>query len=181
MNVFVLCTGRCGSVTFVEACKHIQNYSSAHEGLTHAVGYSRFAYPANHIEADNRLSWLLGRLDEQYGDAAYYVHLRRDLLDTARSFQKRYDAGIMHAYRTQILMRAEKNSSTVDSLDFCVDYCRTVDSNIELFLKNKTNKMNFYLENAGSDFRRFWDWIGAQGDFEKSMAEWDVKHNVSKV
>lgn len=179
MNIFVLCTGRCGSVTFVEACKHIKNYSSAHESLTHEVGYSRFAYPSNHIEADNRLSWLLGRLDAHFGDDAYYVHLRRDLLDTARSFQKRYDAGIMHAYRTQILMRAPKKNPDTDSLDFCVDYCRTVDSNIELFLKNKTNKMNFHLENAGSDFKTFWDWIGAQGDYQKASAEWSVRHNPS--
>ena len=30
-NVFVLCTGRCGSTTFTQACQHIQNYTASHE------------------------------------------------------------------------------------------------------------------------------------------------------
>ena len=31
MNVFVLCTGRSGSVTFYNVCKHIKNYTTSHE------------------------------------------------------------------------------------------------------------------------------------------------------
>ncbi len=86
MNVFVLCTGRCGSSTFIEACHHIANYTSAHESRSSLLGAERLAYPAQHIEADNRLSWLLGRLDAAYGDSAFYVHLQRNHPDTAASF-----------------------------------------------------------------------------------------------
>lgn len=178
-NVFVLCTGRCGSVTFVEACRHITNYSSAHESLSHAVGAARFAYPSVHIEADNRLSWLLGRLDKAYGDNAFYVHLTRDTMATARSFLKRYDSGIMHAYKSSILMGAAKKSADVDPLDFCVDYCETVNANIESFLRNKTHTMNFALERAGSDFVEFWERVGAQGDIDSALAQWQTKHNAS--
>lgn len=178
-NVFVLCTGRSGSVTFIEACRHITNYTAAHESLSHAVGAARFAYPPNHIEADNRLSWLLGRLDAVYGDDAFYVHLTRDTMSTARSFLKRYDSGIMHAYKSSILMGAAKKSAEVDPLDFCVDYCNTVNANIELFLQNKTRKMNFALERASSDFAEFWQRIGAQGDMDNAMAQWQTKHNAS--
>lgn len=78
MNVFVLSTGRCGSTTFVKACEHITNFSAAHESRTGLLGAARLDYAGNHIEADNRLSWLLGRLDRTYGNAAFYVHLRRD-------------------------------------------------------------------------------------------------------
>ena len=64
MNVFVLNTGRCGSVTFIEACRHIHHYSAAHESRATYIGEQRLAYAANHIEADNRLCWFLGRLDK---------------------------------------------------------------------------------------------------------------------
>lgn len=178
-NVFVLCTGRCGSVTFIEACRHINNYSAAHESLSHAVGAARFAYPARHIEADNRLSWVLGRLDREYGNDAFYVHLTRDTMATARSFLKRYDSGIMHAYKGSILMGALKKSKEIDPLDFCVDYCETVNSNIEAFLKDKSNKMKFRLECAPSDFSEFWDRVGAQGNINSALETWQIRHNAS--
>ena len=78
MNVFVLTTGRSGSVTFAEACRHITNYTAGHETRVGLVGDDRLAYPGDHIEVDDRLAWLLGRLEDAYGDAAFYVHLRRD-------------------------------------------------------------------------------------------------------
>lgn len=177
-NIFILCTGRCGSVTFIEAAKHISNYSAGHETRTALTGHARFAYPVGHIEADNRLSWLLGRLDARYGDEAVYVHLQRDILDTAQSFLKRNDRGIMRAYRADILMGANKRNDAQD-LAFCIDYCLTVDANIRLFLKDKTRKMNFALESASADWMRFWDLIEAEGDLDKALACWNVKHNAS--
>lgn len=179
-NVFVLCTGRCGSATFIKAAQHISNFSAGHETRTHYVGNARFAYPATHIEADNRLSWLLGRLDAHYGNEAYYVHLKRDLLSTARSFLKRHDRGILYAYRNDILMGASKNiKDNVDLLPYCVDYCETVTANIDAFLASKIHRLTFHLETAESDWGRFWEWIGAKGDFSLAMREWSVKHNAS--
>jgi hypothetical protein len=88
MNLFVLWTRRCGSVTFDKACGHITNYSSGHEMRTGMIGKERLLYTQNHIEADNRLSWFLGKLDKSYGNDAFYVHLRRNDLGTAQSFTK---------------------------------------------------------------------------------------------
>ena len=85
MNIFVLNTGRCGSTTFIKACQHIQNFTASHESRSVFTGNQRLAYPRNHIEADNRLSWFLGKLDQEYGDNAVYVHLLRDRAATARS------------------------------------------------------------------------------------------------
>jgi hypothetical protein len=84
-NVFVLCTGRCGSLAFARACAHMTNYSCGHESRCSLLGAERLSYPSRHIEVDNRLAWLLGRLDETYGKDAFYVHLRRDRDATARS------------------------------------------------------------------------------------------------
>ncbi len=125
MNVFVLCTGRCGSVTFIESCKHITNYTAGHETRCNWTGDKRFAFPPHHIEADNRLSWLLGRLDAAYGDNAFYVHLTRDREAVARSYARRYPRGIIGAYHTEILMGAATQNRETDLVQVAADYCDT--------------------------------------------------------
>lgn len=181
MNIFVLCTGRCGSVSFIEAAKHLSNYSSGHESRSALAGHARFAFPANHIEADNRLSWLLGRLDLAYGKDAFYVHLQRDLLGTARSFLQRWDRGIMKAYRTEILQGAGRKAFATedDRLAYCIDYCDTVTRNIECFLRDKPHQMLFRLENAENDWHTFWTRINGRGDLAASLAEWQIRHNAT--
>ncbi|TNF34848.1 MAG: hypothetical protein EP315_06710, partial [Gammaproteobacteria bacterium] len=111
MNIFILNTGRCGSMSFIQACQHITNYSSAHESRCHLIGDERLNYPARHIEADNRLSWFLGRLDQVYGNSAFYVHLSRAKPATVASFARRGDFGIMQAYREGILLGGTENQS----------------------------------------------------------------------
>jgi hypothetical protein len=91
-------------MTFIRACEHIENFTSGHETRTYFTGQKRLAYPNNHIEADNRLSWFWGHLDETFGDNAFYVHLLRNREDTADSFVKRYDKGIIHTYKKGILI-----------------------------------------------------------------------------
>lgn len=176
MNIFILNTGRCGSTTFIKACQHISNYTSAHESRCSLSGKTRFDYPEIHIEADNRLSWFLGRLDKYYGNKAFYVHLKRNNNDTAKSFAKRYSSGIINAYSKDMLIGLPVNSSP---MSVSLDYCDTVNSNIELFLKDKTKKMDFYLENAKQDFKEFWNLIGAKGDIDAALLEFDSSYNAS--
>lgn len=90
MNVFVLGTGRCGTVTFIQACRHITNYSSGHESRRKMI-VDRVVYPANHIEADSRLAWRLGMLEQVYGRSAFYVHLTRDRRAVQRSYERKYE------------------------------------------------------------------------------------------
>ncbi|MFN3524975.1 MAG: hypothetical protein ACK4YU_02700 [Paracoccus sp. (in: a-proteobacteria)] len=180
-NIFVLCTGRCGSTTFTRASAHMSNYTAGHETRTHLTGAARFAYPLRHIEADNRLSWLLGRLDRSYGQNALYVHLRRDPEEVARSFERRADKGIMLAYRTDILQRAASRNRQTPMIEFCRDYVETVTTNLQDFLADKPHQMNVWLETGKADFAYFWDQIGAEGDMEAALAEWDSRHNASKA
>jgi hypothetical protein len=156
MNVFVLCTVRCGSVTFAKACSHVTNFSSAHESRAKYPGRERISYPPDHIEVDNRLSWFLGRVEERYGASAYYVHLTRDREATALSFNRRWHmrSSIMRAYAEQICMTSPK-----DPLAMCRDYVETVTSNIRAFLRDKPNVMHIELEHATSQFPGFWRWI----------------------
>ncbi len=178
MNVFVLSTGRSGSHTFVAASSHMTSHTAGHETRIGFIGEDRLAYPPDHIEADNRLTWLLGRLQDRFGDDAYYVHLTRDDTETAQSFVARYDRGIMHAYRTGIINRP---SPDIEPLTMALDYVHTVERNIAAFLAGKPHTMVVRLENAKEDFRAFWDWIGATGDLDAALAEWDVRHDATVV
>jgi len=177
MNVFILCTGRCGSTTFIRACEHITNFTAAHESRAGHIGKQRLAYPSNHIEADNRLSWFLGRLENRYGDRAHYVHLTRDPTDVARSYARRWDVGIMRAYHDGVLWQMDPANVRED---VAMDYCQTVLANTDQFLANKSNVMSMQLENAQDQFTEFWQWIGAEGDLQAALAEWDSKTNSSE-
>jgi len=177
MNIFILNTGRCGSTTFIKACEHITNYTAAHESLSTQSGDARFAYPVNHIEADNRLSWFLGRLDEKYADEAFYVHLSRDKQKTIESFSKRADYGIMKAFKEGILLGGDSDLSPHTTAE---DYIDTVEFNIKHFLKDKTKKMSFKLEDASQDFEQFYDKISAEGDLNAALKEFNINYNASK-
>ena len=52
------------------------NFTAGHETRTNRLGAARLDYPDRHIEADNRLSFFLGKLNARWGDDAHYVHLR---------------------------------------------------------------------------------------------------------
>jgi hypothetical protein len=176
VNVFILNAGRSGSKTFARACSHITNYTSAHESRSGLLGDAHFDYPGNHIESDNRLAWLLGRLDRRFGDRAFYVYLTRDTAPVAASWAKRAHTGIMNAYRHAILWHCPKDATP---FEVARDYCDTVDANIRLFLRDKSNCMEFRLEERRRYFPDFWRRIGAEGDLAAALAEFDVKHNAA--
>ena len=179
MNVFVLCTGRCGSMTFSEACKHIKNYTSSHESKNHLFGKERLNYPNNHIEVDNRLSWFLGSMDKKYGNDAYYVHLKRDTLNVAKSYLERWEFGITKSYHNGIILGIDNNSD-YNKLDVCVDMCNTINNNIELFLKDKTKKMTINIETAKDDFVNFCNDINVAVNMDNAISEFNIKYNFSK-
>lgn len=182
-NVFVLCTGRCGSVTFATACGHLTNFTAGHETRSARILDNRFAYPAHHIESDNRLSWQLGGLGQRFdGTDVLYVHLKRERDAVARSYAKRWDssyrASIIRAFGHGIVMRT-KDWPDERRVDVARHYVDTVNSNIEDFLRDRPS-MTMNLESIQQDFPVFLDRIGAQGDLAAAMAEWDVRHNASR-
>lgn len=176
MNVFILNSGRCGSTTWIRACEHIDNYSAGHETRTHLTGTARLQYPEQHIEADNRLSWLLGRLQRAYGDDALYVHLRRDPEAVIESFSRRHHFGILRAYQEGILLGSDP---TLPARELARDYLDTVEANITAFLRHRPRTLCVQLERADSDFPLFWEAIGASGDLDAALAEFKVRHNQS--
>jgi hypothetical protein len=173
MRVFVLTTGRSGSTTFARACAHINNFTVGHESRWGLIGIDRFRYAEQHIEVDNRLAWLLGRIEEYFGAEPFYVHLIRDRTGVAQSyFQRRLGRNsIIRAYSYGILYRDQA------TLDDCLDYYETINANIRFFLQNKPNKLEFDLAQSEHDFRLFWEAIGAQGDLQAGLDEWKMPYN----
>lgn len=180
-RVFVLCTGRCGSTTFGEAVSHCTNFTSGQESLNHLIGPQRLAYPDYHIEIDNRLSWTLGRLDQTFGDAPHFVHLLRDPAVVAQSFATRHKYGLMKAYREGIISKHFNRAPQTPVIDVAHDLIDTITTNIAAFLRSKSKVMTVRVETITTDFPRFWNWIGAEGDLAAAMAEWQTRHNAAKA
>lgn len=177
MNVFVLCTGRTGSVSFTKACQHIDNFSASHESRVKFLGEERLNFPNNHIEVDNRLSWFLGKLGAKYGEKAFYVHLLRNEEATAASFMQRWalPGSIIKGYTDAILMsKGEKGEA------YCLDYVNTVNTNISYFLRDKPLQMRIHLEDIKGGFSTFWNEIGAEGDLDAALSEFNKQYNSSK-
>ncbi len=181
MNVFILSTGRCGSTTFERACRHITNYSSGHETRVDCLGPSRIDYPPRHIESDNRLAWFLGRLERRYPDDVFYVHLQRDREKVAQSYARRLDPGLMMSAYAHGIHLYLPDDIREQALHIARDYIDTVTANIDLFLSGKPNVMRFRLEDAKQDFREFWHRIGATGNLDAAIAEFDIAYNAQAV
>ncbi|QBI53706.1 hypothetical protein [Streptomonospora litoralis] len=182
MRVFVLNTGRCGSVTLARACEELTNYTVGHESRARRVGDDRLDYPDQHIEIDNRLSWFLGELDERYGAEPLYVHLRRDPLQVARSFARRWEngnpAGVINAFAGALVIRPQPWPGE-QRLEVCRFYVRTVTANIEAFLADKPHQMTVWLDEAEEWFPQLWERIGGEGDADAALKRFEVQHNAS--
>jgi len=180
MNVFCLTTGRSGSTTFAQSCGHSTNYTSGHETRAQYIGIERFNYPDFHIEADNRLTWFLGPLDEKFADAAIYVHLIRSREDTIASLSKQteWKGGIMKAFGHGILMN-DRDYSDDEWREIAGFYYDTVNNNIKYFLTGKPHVITIQTESPISGIQQLWDIAGIDGDFRRAISEWDTRYNAS--
>ncbi len=181
MRVFVVGTGRCGSYSFINACKYIDNFTAAHESRTQKLGKERFAYAENHIEADNRLSWHLAELHKHFPKDVLYVHLKRDKNATAKSHFNRFfkPKSIINAYSEAIKMNPPEMLNKEDRLAICHDYVETITTTIEEFLTDKPH-ITIQLETIAEDFKLFWNKIEATGNLSAAIESFSKKHNISK-
>src|SRR5690606_4608104 len=85
MRVFVIGTGRCGSVSFREACRYMTNYTSGHE-----TKCGLLEYPDNWIEVNPHLRCCIKAVADKYPEARW-VHLIRkpkDCIDSLAALDK---------------------------------------------------------------------------------------------
>ena len=174
-NVFVLCTGRCGSVSFAKACEHFTNYTSGHETRHRQTGEARVDFQDHHIEVDNRLAWFLGRLQDKFGDDAFYVHLIRDEQQVAESYDRRWHShgSLIHGFDQGILRHQLPNEETAAEL------VRTINENIRSFLRDKSHKMTINLDDIQTQFPEFARRINATGNIEQSLNLFSERHNAT--
>lgn len=146
-RVFVLCTGRCGSVTFARACEHLSGYTVGHETQA-GFREGRVDYPPEHIEVDHRLSWFLGLLDQQYGDDPVYVHLTRDKEAVIASWAKRYGdgAGLMYAFAHGVMFPSAGGKPAARLM------VEAATANIEAFLRDKSKVVRVRIEEPWESF-----------------------------
>jgi hypothetical protein len=177
MRVFVLSPGRSGSATFTEACRHMTNYTAGHETRSDRVK-ARFDYPDNHIEVDNRLTWMLGGLGAASAPEDRFVWLRRDSRSVIASFLGRwegsYRASIIKAFAHGIIQRRTDWDDREAVVRF---YVETVEANIAEFVKARDHMV---VRLGTSDFDTFWDWIDARGDRDAAVETWARVHNASE-
>lgn len=174
MRVFVLTTGKTGSTTFAKACGHITNFTSAHESRCH-LSEGRCEFPDQHIEVANRLSWFLGTLDRMYGDDPVYVHLTRPREQVIASMAARWKEGasLLRAMDRGILQReSEEDWTTLAALA-----AQTMEDNIEMFLKDKTEVIEARTTDLKSGFDRMCRVIGAHVDRDAAHRELEIHHN----
>ena len=183
MRVFVLGTGRCGTTTFIRACEHLDEFTAGHETRARQVAENRFDYPDQHIEADNRLSWMLGSLGRRFDDTdVLYVHLRRDREEVIRSFQRRWHTGhrasIIKAFAHGIVMRSSDWPEN-DITRVCGHYVDVVTANIDDFLRDRPS-IELWLHELHEGFPEFAHRIGATGDLPAAVRELGTRHNASE-
>src|SRR5205085_1979430 len=112
------------------------------------------------ISKSINLAFYLGRIDERFGDEAFYVHLTRD--PAAESWAKRFVISpMMSSYRRGMI-----GSEAVSRRDAAREMVETATANIRHFLKDKTRVVRVRIEHAEEDFPGFWDLVGAEGSLE---------------
>lgn len=166
MHVFVLGTGRCGTTTFAKACGHITNFSTGHET-------SIYAWPENHIEVNNRLSFATGNMPVC---GSFFVHLTRNLPAVTASYSNRWSKpkSIVHAWPI-VEQGTDRDWAMVTRMVV------TMHANIKRFLQSipSDRKLTVDIDDPKSAFRAFWARIGAEGDLYSALAEFDVRYNAS--
>ncbi|MDN6279390.1 MAG: hypothetical protein L0J45_00145 [Psychroflexus sp.] len=182
MNVFILCTGRTGSVSFIKACENLTNFTASHESKSDLNGEQRFDFPDQHIEADNRLIWDLGRLDQYYGKDAFYVHLTRDHNKIAQSFEKRvyYPNSMIKAYCDGIKKKPTEKLTKDEIKEYSYDLVKNIEASIALFLKDKPLQIRMDIDQINTDFPDFWSAIQGEGKLGLALEALTEKHNQSK-
>ncbi len=182
MRVFILCSGRSGSLTFVKACHHITNFTAAHESRSRLLGAGRFDYPDGHIEADNRLAWFPGALERSFGNEAIYVHLLRDRSKTIESYNRRWvrNGSLIRAYCEGIHQIALHKLDRKRRLEVVGDFYDNINENIRQFVKDKDHVLTLNIENMEEGFPQFWKLIEAEGNLELALETFQRSFNRSK-
>lgn len=172
-RVFIVCTGRCGSVSFREACRYATNYRTGHESH---CGF--LEYPDQWIEVNNHLRCVIPHMANKYPDALW-VHLIREPKGCIRSLERMNDGAHMRAY--QALYPSVMPSHNLGDVAYRYYWAENDAINVQLTaLVANPQRRVMRLESIKDEWADFWQWIGAEGDDQASLAAWDVRRNTTE-
>jgi hypothetical protein len=182
MRVFIIGAGRSGSMTFSKACKHINNFTSAHEtsAARGAVGASYLNYPDNHIEIDSHLNWFPHVLDQRYPGAMFF-HLKRDRESVVKSWIKRSQSAGTGVRPLMWPMLGRKNSTPVSlRADAELIYDELVLRVDSFITRLHGHKRTLHIESMEEEWPRFLAAIEATtDDYDASVNEFKRRYNAS--
>lgn len=171
-RVFVVGTGRCGTVSFNHACRHMSNYQTGHESR---CGF--LEYPDQWIEVSHHLRCVITHLRYKYPDALW-VHLLREPEACIKSLAALEDGKVMMAYRH--LYHSVVPSDRLIDIAFRYYWCENDNIRAQLAPIPPEKRREMHLETIKDEWPEFWRWVGAEGDLGSSLASWDVKRNTTE-
>lgn len=174
MRVFVVGTGRCGTVSFSVACRYITNYTSGHETISHEL-----VYPDQHIEVNPHFHARLHTLIHKYPDARW-VHLIRKRDTCVESLASMDDGEVMMSLgRLYPSIYPAHDALTIAS-SFYHDINLRINRALCAMI-SPDRRMAMHLETIKYQWQSFWHWIQAKGNYDESLASWDTPHNVRRI
>lgn len=168
MRVFVIGTGRCGSVSFRVACSFMTNYTTGHE-----TKCGLLEYPDNFIEVNPHLRCCVAHVANKYPDALW-VHLLRKPETCIPSLAALDHGAIMRAYAS--LYGSVMPSENIADIAYRYYWAET--DAIRSHLKSVAKSHTMHLETIQDEWAHFWNLIGAEGNYAASLHSWGTPHNT---
>lgn len=180
MRVFVLGTGRCGSVTVSEACKHITNYTTGHEQVFQKT--DKRHWPDQHIASEPSMWPFAAALRTWFPDVIIVHLIRLDRAEFIQSYRSLRTSGPLYAviqpplpiidvWSSCHLGHPVNEEERRDRIGMFYDA-------VNATIRAATPDVTVRLEHAREDWPAFWGRIGAEGDYQASLNEWSVRHNA---
>ena len=169
MNIFVIGSGRCGTLTFSKSISHCTNYTVGHE--SHAGSVDRLNYPENHIEVSSHLTLYWPMLRKRYPQCRFVWIQRVDDVRCARSISKLQGGQIVRDFCN--VFHQQPNPVLIEG---ALDIYDMMNAQGEA-----SGAFRIEMENAKAQWQRCWDFMGCEGDFELSLNEWDTRYNETRT
>lgn len=165
MRIFVTGTGRCGTSTFYQACCHATNFAAGHESKVGRIG--DFSYEDEVIEVSSQLVFFIPTLKQLYSEAKW-VHLVRDKNECVKSLATTCTMSMLFfSYRWYQAFDVDPYLVAAAYYDAVTALCAAL----------IPDAFVIRLEAAKTSWKDCWEWMGCQGDFEKSLLTWQRKYN----
>lgn len=176
-RIFVLSPGRTATVAISRFFHYAEGWTSSHESRTGSLARDRFPYPDRHVEADNRLAWMLGHLYHHHGDAtSLIVIVERDIPEIGRSYARRYltPDGLARAWSDGIIRSGRRDEDTA------ADMAETVYANLALCHVLFPRVMVVQQSDLGPGLEAVWRTAAMTGDLAEAQATLGHKVNESR-